>query len=268
MMRCRIIPADRVADLHRRARAIRLVARRIGAVEQHPVLHVDQTGEHQLGQHLLAVRHVLHQPEERAVGVDHLAAMYQREPVGQALLQWAVLTQRLLVRPIDHWLRRLIDRAEIAAGARIVAGRLVHLLVPDIEAARDVPDRLRHRQHRQPLRHHLRQIDRCARAQQAMVVVDEVRIAVVDALMVWHMRVGRMDTHTLGDDLPQRTPGTHEIVIDLACPHLVARHNPLFQRGVESTRGAVDLHVHCRYPPATCWLILSLTGRFRQPWWP
>ena len=37
-----------------------------------------------------------------------------------------------------------------------------------------------------------------------MVVVDEVGKAVVDALMVWHVRIGRMDSHRLGHDFRQR----------------------------------------------------------------
>ena len=54
---------------------------------------------------------------------------------------------------------------------------------------------------------HLRQIDRRPRAQQAVVVADEVGIAVVDTLMIRHVRVGRVGTHALGHDLLQRTPG-------------------------------------------------------------
>ena len=121
---------------------------------------------------------------------------------------------------------------------------LVHLLVPDIQAARDVPDGLRHRQHRQPARQHLRQIDRRPCAQQAVIVVDEVRKPVVDALVAWHMRVRRMDAHALCDDLVQRTAGTHQVIIDVAGAHLITRHHPLLQLGVERARVAVHLHVH------------------------
>ena len=97
-------------------------------------------------------------------------------------------------------------------------------------------------------RQHLRQIDRGACAQQAVIVVDEVRVAVIDALVVWHMRVRRMDAHALCDDLVQRTAGTHQIVIDLAGADLITRHHPLLQFGVEcllaSIRRTRHLHVH------------------------
>ena len=43
-----VVPADRVADFDDRARAIGLVAGRIGAVEEHPVLDIDHAGEHEL----------------------------------------------------------------------------------------------------------------------------------------------------------------------------------------------------------------------------
>ena len=49
--------------------------------------------------------------------------------------------------------------------------------------------------------------DRCsagARAQQAVVVVDEVHEAVVEALVVGHVGVGRVDAHRLAQHLGQR----------------------------------------------------------------
>ena len=147
----RVVPAQRVADFDRGAGAIGLVAGRVGAVVQQPVLHIHQAGEAHLGQDLLAFGGVLHQPEEQAVGVDDLAAMHLGHPVVQPLLQRAGLRDRLLVRPVDDRRRRGLDLAEVAAVAGVVAGRLVDLLVPDIQAGRDVPDGLRHRQHRQVL---------------------------------------------------------------------------------------------------------------------
>ena len=138
-------------------------------------------------------------------------------------------------------------RAKIAAGARVVPGRLVQLLVPDIEPAWDVPNGLRHREHRQRPWQHLGQVDSGPRAQQAVIVIDKIRVTVIDALMVWHMRVRCMDAHTLGDDLIQRTAGAHEIVIDLARANLVARHDPVFQLAVQGRGVAVRLHVHLNF---------------------
>ena len=83
------------------------------------------------------------------------------------------------------------------------------------------------------VRQQLRQMQRRARRQQAVVVVDEVRIAVVDPLVIRHVGVGRVDAHALGDDLVQRPAGTHQIVKHLAGADLVARHDALFQRGIE-----------------------------------
>ena len=50
----RAFPAERVAELDGGAGAKGLVAGRVGAVVQQPVLHIDQAGEHHFGQHLLA----------------------------------------------------------------------------------------------------------------------------------------------------------------------------------------------------------------------
>ena len=99
------------------------------------------------------------------------------------------------------------------------------------------------------LRQHLRQVDRGAGAQQAVVVVDEVRVAVVDPLVIRHVGVRRVDAHALGDDLGQRPAGADQIVVDLAGALLVAHQDALFQLGVEAAcLGAIRrgrrLHVH------------------------
>ncbi len=81
-----VVPADRVADLDDRARAVSLVSGRVGAVVQHAVLNIDHAGKDQLRQHFLAVLRILHQAEERAVGLDHLAALDQGQPIVEALV--------------------------------------------------------------------------------------------------------------------------------------------------------------------------------------
>jgi len=63
------------------------VPSRVGAVVEAAVLHIDEPGEDQLGQDLLAVLALLHQTEEDAIGVDHLAAMDEGEPVLEPLAQ-------------------------------------------------------------------------------------------------------------------------------------------------------------------------------------
>ena len=187
-----------VAQLDRGARTVGLVAGGVGAIEEGPVLQIDKAGEHQLGQHRLALRLVLHEPEKHAIGLEHAAAMHQRQPVVEAVAQAA---RRDAPAPGPASARRAWEDwaasrlASHAAG--VVARRLVDLLVPDVEPGRDVPNGLRHRQSGQLCRQPLRQVQRGPRAQQAMVVVDEVDEAVVDPLVVGHVRVGAVDAHSL-----------------------------------------------------------------------
>ena len=230
-----IVPTDRIADLDHRARPVGLVPGRVGPVVEHAVLDIDHAGEDQLGQHLLAVLRLLHQAEKGAVGVDHLAALDQGQPVVEPLLKRPRFPQRLLVGPIDdrHW--RLGVRHLVAA-RRVMARRLQDLLVPDVEPRRDVPDGLRQRQPGELLRQHPLQVDRGARRQQAMVVVDEIRKAVVDALMVWHMGIGRMDAHRLGHDLGQRPAAAQQFVVDPAAAFLIAGEHAFFELAVEARR--------------------------------
>jgi hypothetical protein len=72
-----------------------------------------------------------------------------------------------------------------------------------------------------------------------MVVVDEVHIAVVDPLVIRHMRIGSVDAHALCDDFGHWPTGADQIVIDVARALLVAIENPLFQFGVKRFRLAV-----------------------------
>ena len=57
----RRVPTQGLAQLDRGARPVRLVAGRVRPVVQHPVLHVDQPGEGQLGEHLLPVPGIVQQ---------------------------------------------------------------------------------------------------------------------------------------------------------------------------------------------------------------
>ena len=102
----RVVPADGRSQFDRGARPIGLVAGGIGAVEEGTVLQIDEAGEHQLGQHRLALRLVLHQAEKDAIGFEHAAAMHQRHPLVEAVAQRPVETLRLLVRPVHDGLRR------------------------------------------------------------------------------------------------------------------------------------------------------------------
>ena len=90
-----------------------------------------------------------------------------------------------------------------------------------------------------------------------MVVVDEVRIAVVDPLVIRHMGIGRMDANALGDDLVQRPAGAHQIIEHLAGADLVARQNAVLQPGIEprrvATRCGVRVHVHAECFPDASW---------------
>ncbi len=246
----RVLPSQRAAQLHGGPRAIRLVAGRVGAVAVHPVLHIDQPGEHQLGQHTPAIPPVLHQAQEIPIGLQHLAALHQRQPLAQPLRQRPVGVPWLLVRPIHHRRRRALDRAGKAA--RVVARRAVELLVPDVEPGREIPDGLGHRQHRQFRRQQTGQVQRGARRQQAVVVVDEVRVAVVQPLVVRHVRVGCMDAHALGDDLVERPTGAKQAVEHLARPCLVARQDALLKAGIEARRvtlrDGARVHVHAGVP--------------------
>jgi hypothetical protein len=69
-----------------------------------------------------------------------------------------------------------------------------------------------------------------------MIVVDEVRKPVIDALMVWHMRVWRMNAHRFGHDLGQRPAATQQFVVNAAPAFLVAREETFFELVVEMGR--------------------------------
>ncbi len=262
----RVVPADRIADLDHRAGAVGLVPGRIGAVVEHAVLDIDQPGEHQLRQDLLAVLLFLHQPEKNAVGVDDLAALDQGQPMVEALGERTGFAQRLLVGPVDDRLGRLGVRHLVAAG-RVVAGRFQDLLVPDVQPRGNVPDGLRQRQRRQLFRQHRGQIDRGARRQQAMVVVDEIGKAGIDALMVRHVRIGRMNAHRLRHDFRQRPAAAEQFVIHPAAADLVAGEEPILELTIKTGRfpvvccGNHSLFAPRSDPPT----LTAILGRSRRP---
>jgi hypothetical protein len=78
-----------------------------------------------------------------------------------------------------------------------------------------------------------------------MVVVDEVRKAAVDALMVRHMRIGRVNAHRLGHDLGERPPALQQLVIDPAAALLVAQQYALFHLLIEASRFGAAIRVGC-----------------------
>jgi len=135
-----------------------------------------------------------------------------------------------------------------------VAGRLPEKLVPRIEAGRDVPDGLGHRQEGRLVAHHLPELERRPHAQQAVVVVDEAHVAVVVALVERHEGVRRVDADGLADELRHGSPGLDEVVEDPARADLVAREDALLEGGVGSISLALTLgrrrdHRH-RVPPS------------------
>ena len=227
----RVVPADRVAELDRRARAVRLVTGRVGAVVQHAVLDVDEPGEGQVGEHRLAVGGILHETEEHAIGVQHLTALHEREPVVQALADRAFGRQRFLIGPVHLRLRRVLVHRELVEPG-VVAGRLAEELVPRIETGRHVPHGLGHRQPGQLGPDHRAKMQPDPFAQQAVVVVDELHHAVVEALVKGDVGVGRVDAHRLPRDLGDWPSLLHEAVQRLTRALLIPRQDSLFQTRV------------------------------------
>ena len=76
-----VVPADKIAEFDRGAGAERLVAGGVGPVEIDAILQIDEPGEDQLRQRRLAMRGLLHDPEEHAIGFQHMAPMHQIEPM-------------------------------------------------------------------------------------------------------------------------------------------------------------------------------------------
>ena len=58
----------------------------VGAVVEHPVLHVDEAGEGELGEEVPAPLALLEEAEEDAIGLPDLTLLDEREPVIEAVL--------------------------------------------------------------------------------------------------------------------------------------------------------------------------------------
>ena len=88
-----------------------------------------------------------------------------------------------------------------------------------------------------------------------MIVVDEIRIAVVEPLMIGHVGIGGVDADPLSDDLVQRTACLDEVVVDQAGADLVAGEDPLLEPVVKMrglvTAGRGNVRVHDR--PISPW---------------
>src|SRR5690606_4755812 len=152
--------------------------------EEHPVLHVDETREHQLREEPRAVLDLLEQAEEDAVRRGHVLVLDEGEPLVEALLEGAFEVDRIAgVLPEDLGTRRGLVRVDLLAAATVVAGGAAAQLVPDVEAGGDVPDGLRDRQVLEFRANQAGKAEAGAGAEEAMVVVDEAQDAVVDALV-------------------------------------------------------------------------------------
>src|SRR5215471_1700100 len=78
-----------------------------------------------------------------------------------------------------------------------------------------------------------------------MIVVDEVRETIIDALMVWHMRVRRMNMHRLGHDFWQRPATAQQFVIDSAAALLVASEETFFELAIQMSRFVAAIFARC-----------------------
>ena len=203
----RVLPADRPPQLDQRPLPVRLVPRRVRPVPDHPVLHVHQPGEHRVRQQLLAPPPQLPQPQPQPVRLVHPAPLDQPLPALHFLLEVALQRRRLLVLPVHDRHRRAVGvRRWVVRAPCVVPRHLAQQLVPDVERAGHVPRGLRQRQVPQRVRHQVLQRQRRPRAQQRVVVVDEAHEAAVHALVVGHVRVGRVDAHRLAEDLRRGRP--------------------------------------------------------------
>src|SRR4030095_9911674 len=87
-----------------------------------------------------------------------------------------------------------------------------------------------------------------ARAEQAVIVVDEPHEPVVDTLVIRNVCVGGVNADRLADDLGEGPLRAHEIVEDLAGPDLIAGEDALLELGVQ--RGILRDHGHGSDPPS------------------
>ena len=160
--------------------------------------------------------------------------------------------ERLLVGPVSLWRRRFHARRGLVGAPPVVARHPPDELVPRVEARGHVPECLREGQVLQFGREIAGQVEARARAQQAVVVVDEAQHPAVDALVVRDVRVGRVRAHGLADDLGGLAARLQQIQQRLPHRQLVAPEDVLSELGEEP----VGFPVACcrrrhREPPTT-----------------
>ncbi|MBV8457315.1 MAG: hypothetical protein JO122_11945 [Acetobacteraceae bacterium] len=171
---------------------------------------------------------VFHEAEEHAIRFDNLATVDQGEPVVESFPDRAVLVQRGLIGPVNHRHGRIGDGTAFEPG-QVVPGCFADLLIPDVKTRRHVPDGLRHWQHGELAGQEAGKVDGRAGRKQAVIVVNEVRIAAVDAFVVRNVGVGSVDADALGNDFRQGPPGAEQVVIGFAGADLVAGEDTLFE---------------------------------------
>ena len=176
------------------------------------------------------------QTEEYTVGVHHLAALDESEPGIELFRERPRNGQRLLIGPVHFGERRLAFELELVE-PHVMTGHLAEELVPGIEARGEIPDGLGEGQIGELGTDHLHQVHARPGAEQAVVIVHEADDAVVEALMVRHVGVGRVNADDLAQELGERPSRANEIVEDLAGRPLVALQDLFFEPRV----GARDL---------------------------
>ena len=230
------VPADGVAQLDGGAGAVRLVAGGVGAIVEHPVLHIDEPGEGELGEELAPPLALLEEAEEHAIGLDDLALLDEREPVVEPVLEGPLEAQRFLIGPVRGGLRERRRLAARPCAAPVVARRVPDELVPRVERRGHVPDGLGHGQVLEFGRDEGRETEARADDRQAVIVVHEAEKAAIDPLMVGHVGVRGVDAHGLPGDLGDRPPGLDQFVEGQGRADLVPRQAPILELCVQRGR--------------------------------
>ena len=196
------------------------MSRRVRAVPEDPVLHVDQAREDHLRQQLRAPLLLLPQSQEQRVFAVNVPTLHARQPLVQSLFVAARPQLRLRLRPVSHQRHRAVRVfGRVVGPPRIVARHPALQLVPDVQPGRHVPDGLRQRQPAQVLGDQILQMQRGSGATQAVIVVHEPHDPRVDPLVIGHVRVRRVRANRLGQDLGRPAPALHQVECDLGRGH-------------------------------------------------
>jgi hypothetical protein len=173
--------------------------------------------------------------EEHAIGLQHLAALDQRQPVVQARLEGAVEGDGLLIGPVA--LGRQDRRIRIAPRTTpaVVAGHLAEELVPRVEPVGTYQTVCASGRYARADGSSLgkRKLVRALSRQWSLFTKRTNPSSI--RWMIRHVRVGRVDAHGLADDLGARPAGAHEVVVHRAGPDLVARQDALFELAVKAS---------------------------------